>query len=74
MSYPFAGSYTTEVWLYKVLVLGQSSGTVSTGGQASLSVSGAASASLSTSFSHKEGVVTVRRPGASLGEEWSIAL
>ena len=62
------------MWLYKVLVLGQTSGTVSTSGQASLSVTGAASASLSTSFSHKEGVVTVRRPGASLGKEWSIAL
>ena len=62
------------MWLYRVLVLGQSSGTVSTGGQASLSVSGAASASLSKSFSHQEGVVTVRRPVVSLGEECSIAL
>jgi len=68
-----SGSYKTEVWLYKVKVLGQDSRTVSTQGLATLS-SGSGQNKLNTSFSHSDGVLTIRKPGVNLGEQWTIAL
>ena len=70
---PTSGSYSTDVWLYKVSVLGQDSRTVSTAGRATLEVGGSVS-SLDTSFSHEAGVLVVRRPGVSLQQEWTISL
>jgi len=67
------GSYTTEVWLYKVKILGQDSRTVSTQGLATLKSPGSES-QLNTSFSHTTGVLTIRKPGVNLGIEWNISL
>ena len=63
----------TPVWLYKVKILGSDSSTVSTSGQARL-MTGEGESSLDTSFSHSEGVTTVRRPGVALHTEWTIQL
>lgn len=59
--------------MYKVKVLGQDSRTVSTQGLATLS-SGSDQTKLNTSFSHSDGVLTIRKPGVNLGQPWSIAL
>ena len=63
----------TPVWLYKVMILGTDSATVSTSGKARLSTA-AGEVGLDTSHSHGEGVTTVRRPGVTLDTEWTIQL
>ena len=63
----------TPVWLYKVKILGSDSSTISTSGQARLRT-GEGDSSLDTSYSHSEGVTTVRRPGVALHSEWTIQL
>ena len=69
-----SGSYTTQVWLYKVIILGQTSETLSTSGSGTLTVSGGSVSSLATSFNHGDKTLVIRRPGVSLQQEWDIAL
>lgn len=69
-----SGNYNTDVWVYKVMLLGQESKTLSTSGQATLNVSGGSSSQLDTSYSHGDRVLVVRKPGVSLMKEWEISL